>query len=592
MHSAKSTGSRRPLSLTSAICAAIVLAVRRCRPATAARAMRFTQSKALVANGPGGSPAAPVRWRAATRPVICSPHAPAPAPAIELGRRRPADGVVDDDRPAARSPGTRPVASPSSVSMRDAVLGVADARRRRRRRCSLIAVGLVERGCLVVGGERRPRSSTVSPREPQGGDRRRGERPAVGVVEVGDGRRPGAGALGVAGRSPPPAASRSARCGRTARSRGSRRGRAPSPSASTSGRRPTSRSASVARAIVDDAGPMTASTSRSIRPAIGSRAVAALLPSSNSVDELDRLPEHAAGGVDRVGGDAGGVDQRLADRRPLPGLGSRSARSAARRRRPCGAVVVVDGRSTGSLVRRGRAAVVVHRVRRARATPTASEHEADRVARSHRRRCGHFTTIGAAADPVPFTDGSDGRRDGRDEVIADRSLGGRAAVPGAVGRHRRGARRTVRTTPSSRIVGPAPPGGGRPRRRRRVRPPGARAAQRRRRRCCVHDGKPRRPRRARHRALVPAVGRRAQARPRRALARRPAGARRRRPRHGHRAAQRPHPRRRRRARPPGWRPRAWRAGAATAAAGSTPCARRSSSAGPRPATSPTCSSRI
>ena len=91
--------------------------------------------------------------------------------------------------------------------------------------------------------------------------------------------------------------------------------------------------------------------------------------------------------------------------------------------------------------------------------------------------------------------------------------------------------------------------------------------------------------------MVPAVGRRPEARPRRALVRRPAVARRRRPRHGDVAAQRPLPGRRRGAGRAAWPPRAWPGGGATVGAGSTRCGRGCSSAGPRPATSRSCSSR-
>ena len=160
-------------------------------------------------------------------------------------------------------------------------------------------------------------------------------------------------------------------------------------------------------------------------------------------------------------------------------------------------------------------------------------------------------------------------------------------MPGALGRHRRGARRAVRRrrarvdTRRRKAASPSSPSA--------ATAAGAGAAQRHRR-----PAAPRRQaawhRRAGHRLWYPIwdaglkLGHAVRTLDDQlALAAR-------RPRHGHLAAQRPAPRRRRRARLPARHRGPGALAPQRARAGSTHCARRSSSAGPRRARSPSCSS--
>ena len=314
---------------------------------------------------------------------------------------------------------------------------------------------------------------------------------------------------------------------------------------------------------------------------MASRAVVALLPSSKPSTISTGWPSTPPAALISVGGRVGGVDQRLPDRGALAGLGQQQPdpQHAVVGARPATVVVVT---AVARLVGRRRPVVVAGRA------DDAERHDdrrPPRVVTGGERALDHDR---AAVDPLPFADALDrglaarraDRRRARSAVGSScRALSDATdeLLVGPVRRRRRQGRH------------PAAQVGRRPRRRRRVRPPGAGPAQRRRRPARLRR-QAGRDRGAGQGPLVPAVGRRPEARPRRALAsttscRWPATT---------------STRRRRCSAParwpattssaPGSSPRACRGGAATAAAGSTPCGRGSSSAGPRPATSPTCSS--
>ena len=196
MHSAKSRHGDAALADVARSSAAICLRVVASRPATAARAIRLRQSKALVANGTGRLAGLRRSWPPATA-RRSAPARPAPAPAICVGRRPAPHGVVDDDRRRIVTGHDAGRPRRGSDSMRGALLGVADddddagvavAARWSPRRARLSSSALNPIG-----------SGTVDAPGAQRGDRRLGERPAVGVVEVDDGRRQRAGALGLAG---------------------------------------------------------------------------------------------------------------------------------------------------------------------------------------------------------------------------------------------------------------------------------------------------------------------------------------------------------------------------------------------------------
>ena len=287
---------------------------------TAARAIRLTQSRALVANGPAGS--------SGSTPKASGDDADDAVAHVrrqrlhELGGRRPADGVVDDDQ--------------RRLAAREQAGDLAELGEHAR---ALLAVGdddddagvaLAELGrlvgeALVVGGEAGTRDRSAPgratggrrswPRPAAGRRRRRGRSP----------RRSGPRSARRTGRSPRPAASRSARCGRTAPTTGSRRGRAPSPSASTSARRPR-------------AGRRAWRGRRSTRPGRRRRrrrarsarrsprcAVVALLPSSKPSTSSTGCPSTPPAALICSTAAPGRVDQRLADRRPLAGLRQQQA---------------------------------------------------------------------------------------------------------------------------------------------------------------------------------------------------------------------------------------------------------------------------
>ena len=153
---------------------------------------------------------------------------------------------------------------------------------------------------------------------------------------------------------------------------------------------------------------------------MASRAVAALSPSSKPSTISTGCAEHAAGGVDRVGGGGDGVDQRLADRRPLARL---------RQQQPDAQHAVVDARRRRSSWWRCVAEASSATWRRRRRTPRDDGSASDDRGRPRRtggERALHHDR--AAADPLPFTDGSTRRRPSPRRDAAHRrrrSLGGR-----------------------------------------------------------------------------------------------------------------------------------------------------------------------
>ena len=197
----------------------------------------------------------------------------------------------------------------------------------------------------------------------QGGDGRVGERPAVDVVEVGDADGQRTGLLGQAGDRRSPAASRWARCGRTARRPGSRRGRARSPWASTSAHRPPRARRRTASAMFDDAGPTTASTSWSISSSMASMADAALAPSSAATSSTG-APRTPPASLISCTAELGGVDQRRPDHGPVTGLRQQQAdaQDVVRRRAPATVVVVAVGADVdvGLTARRRRRRLSAH----------------------------------------------------------------------------------------------------------------------------------------------------------------------------------------------------------------------------------------
>ena len=270
---------------------------RRASAWTAARAIRLTQSSALSAKDPRAARSG-LRGRPSGATPLIRSRTSAGRLCDHLGRRRPAHGVVDDDvgRPRRRA---RPATSPIADEQRDAVVGVAEHDDHAGLAVATSSVADVDEDLLSVverrlgrHGRARVASSAV--------DGRLGQRPPVQVVEVGDRGRPGAGAARPAARSPPPAASRWAPCGRRGCCPGSRRAPGPTPSASRSARRRPSGRAASPRATVDDAGPTMASTPRSTSPAMASRAVVASARPRPLRRPRRLVPPHAAGGVDRA----------------------------------------------------------------------------------------------------------------------------------------------------------------------------------------------------------------------------------------------------------------------------------------------------
>ena len=193
---------------------------------------------------------------------------------------------------------------------------------------------------LVLGGE----PGLVTTDEPAGlqrGDGGLGQRAAVGVVEVADGRRPGPGLLGVAGRSPP-ACSESLGAVRKNSSDDGKSSRASDVAVGEHVRMPADeqlveRGQRDGRRGRPDDGVDVAVDQRADGVA-GRRGVAALVEAG---DDLDRLAEHAAGGVDR--GRRPRWRRRSAAARSWPPRPTRAGagRSAAHRRPARTATVVV-----------------------------------------------------------------------------------------------------------------------------------------------------------------------------------------------------------------------------------------------------------
>ena len=201
----------------------------------------------------------------------------------------------------------------------------------------------------------------------------------------------------------------------------------------------------MARATVDEAGPTTASTSRSIR--LGDRLACrrrARCPRRSRRRARPAVRSTPPAALICSTADAGGVDQRLADRRPLAGLGQQEpdpqdavvgARRLGRRR---------DGRRWAS------SASSCRRRCTTQTAATADRTEADRRGGAGGERALHHDR---GAERSRTLHGWSARLHSRRDERHRRSGPRRpAAVPGAVGRHRRGAASGCSTRPPSRVV--------------------------------------------------------------------------------------------------------------------------------------------
>ena len=211
--------------------------------------------------------------------------------------------------------------------------------------------------------------------------------------------------------------------------------------------RPPSAAGTVARAMVDDAGPITASTSCSISVAIASRAVLGLSPSSTLPIDLDLAPSTPPAALIASLAASAALISGCADRRAVAGLGQQHADpqhavvDAART-----AVVVVAAADAGW--RRGRPVVGARRRARRRAAATTTRSPS--ALPLHQDR--------GAAGALPCTDGSRLARPRSSPAVTPSSptVARRSrAVPGALGRDRRAARRPVGRgrRPASRRAG-------------------------------------------------------------------------------------------------------------------------------------------